>query len=151
LNSAGALPLLLLYPARALPLPSAQKEQGVFMLKKADILLFFVILIFGVAVSWWSLAGNQAGDLVVVSVDGQIYGSYRLGEDQVIQIEKNGHQNYITIKGGQVSMSFSNCKNQVCVHTGAISETKDSIVCLPNRVVVEIQSEEGGGLDVITG
>ncbi|MGN0721820.1 MAG: NusG domain II-containing protein, partial [Anaerovoracaceae bacterium] len=62
--------------------------------------------------------------------------------------------NHITIKDGQVSMSYSTCRNQVCVNTGAISQTKDAIVCLPNRVVVEIISSEegkGGDADVISG
>lgn len=121
------------------------------MIKKADVILFFVILIFGIAVSWWSLGGSQTGDRVIVTVDGQLYGAYSLSEDQEIEIDQNGHQNHITIKDGQVSMTFSSCKNQVCVDTGAISETSDAIVCLPNKVMIEIESSKGGGPDVVTG
>lgn len=121
------------------------------MIKKADIILFFIILVFGLAVSWWSLSGNAAGERAVITVDGRLYGTYALSQDQTIQVvQKNGRHNDITIKDGKVSMTFSDCKNQVCVETGAISETKDSIVCLPNKVVVEIT---GGGsdVDIITG
>ena len=121
------------------------------MIKKADIFLFFIILLFGLAVTWWSLSGNIDGQYAVVTVNGQLYGTYSLAEDQEIDIAQNGHHNHITIKDGQVSMTFSDCHNQVCVDTGAISQTRDSIVCLPNRVMVEIQSEKGGGVDVITG
>ena len=128
------------------------------MIKKADIILFFLILAFGLAVSWWSLAGNSAGEKAVVTVDGKLYGTYPLSQDQIIQVvQENGHHNDITIKDGQVSMSYSTCRNQVCVNTGAISKTKDSIVCLPNRVVVEIISHgsgkagAGGDADVISG
>lgn len=125
------------------------------MIKKADIILFFLILAFGLAVSWWSLAGNSAGEKAVVTVDGKLYGTYPLSQDQIIQVvQENGHHNDITIKDGQVSMSYSTCLNQICVNTGAISETKDAIVCLPNRVVVEIISSgegKGGDADVISG
>jgi len=127
------------------------------MIKKADIVLFILILAFGLAVSWWSLTTNTGGDRAIVTVDGQLYGTYSLSEDQTIEVvQENGHSNYITIKDGTVSMAYSSCKNQVCVNTGAISETKDSIVCLPNKVMIEIQSSgsahgEGGGVDVITG
>ena len=52
-------------------------------------------------------------------------------------------------------MTSSTCKNQVCVQTGTISHTKDSIACLPNRVIVEIKAgknnPEGGDVDVISG
>jgi hypothetical protein len=47
-------------------------------------------------------------------------------------------------------MDSASCKNQVCVDHGAISLKGDSIVCLPNRVVVEIKGE-GGEADVISG
>jgi len=52
-----------------------------------------------------------------------------------------------------VSMTYSTCKNQVCVNTGAISQTRDAIVCLPNKIVVEIVggSGKGGEADVISG
>ena len=124
------------------------------MIKKADIVLFILILIFGLAVSWWSLTTNISGDKAIVTVDGSLYGTYSLLEDQTIEVvQADGHTNYITIKDGTVSMAYSTCKNQVCVNAGAISETKDSIVCLPNKVMIEIQGSkpEGGGADVITG
>ncbi len=125
------------------------------MIKKADIVLFILILLFGLAVSWWSLTTNTGGDKAIVTVDGQLYGTYSLAQDQTIEVvQDTGHTNHITIKDGVVSMTFSTCKNQVCVDTGAISETKDSIVCLPNKVMIEIQGSkgsEGGDVDVITG
>ena len=124
------------------------------MIKKADILLFFLILAFGLEVSWWSLAGNAAGEKAVVTVDGKLYGTYPLSQDQTIQVvQENGHHNDITIKGGRVSMTFSDCRNQICVESGAISQTKDTIVCLPNKVVIEITGGNGGGssVDIITG
>lgn len=125
------------------------------MIKKADIILFFLILVFGIGISWWSLSTNTGGDKAIVTVDGQLYGTYSLLQDQTIEVvQENGHTNYITIKDGTVSMTFSNCKNQVCVNSGAISQTKDSIVCLPNKVMIEIKGSdksEGGGIDVITG
>ena len=124
------------------------------MIKKADIVLFILILIFGTAVSIWSLTANTSGDKAAVTVDGQVYGTYSLLEDQEIQVvQDEDHINYITIKDGTVSMTFSTCKNQVCVNTSTISETMDSIVCLPNKVMIEIQGskQEGGSIDVITG
>ena len=125
------------------------------MIKKADILLFVCLLIFGIAVSWLSLSGGMTGENVRVTVDGQLYGIYPLSEDREIEIKQNGHTNHITIKDGKVSMTSSTCKNQVCVETGAISHTKDSIACLPNRVIVEIKAgknnPEGGDVDVISG
>ena len=124
------------------------------MIKKADIILLIVILAVGIPMSVLSLTAGTGGDKVKISADGQVYGIYPLDEDGEIEVTEDGHTNHITIKDGQVSMSYSTCRNQVCVNTGAISHTKDAIVCLPNRVVVEIISSgkgKGGGEDVISG
>ena len=127
------------------------------MIKKADIILLIVILAVGIPMSVLSLTAGTGGDKVKISTDGQVYGIYPLNEDCEIDVTEDGHTNHITIKDGQVSMSYSTCRNQVCVNTGAISKTKDSIVCLPNRVVVEIishgsgKSGAGGDADVISG
>ena len=124
------------------------------MIKKADIILLIVILAVGIPMSVLSLTAGTGGDKVKISADGQVYGIYTLDEDGEIEVTEDGHTNHITIKDGQVSMSYSTCRNQVCVNTGAISHTKDAIVCLPNRVVVEIISSgkgKGGGADVISG
>lgn len=120
------------------------------MIKKADIALFFVILITGLAVSWFTLTSNTSGDKVVITLRGELYGTYYLSEDREIHVVQGDHTNHITIKDGTVSMYYSDCSNQVCVNTGAISHTKDSIVCLPNKVMVEIESERSGA-DVISG
>ena len=124
------------------------------MIKKADIVLLIIILAVGIPLSVLSLTAGTAGDKVQISADGEVYGIYPLDMDREIEVTEDGHTNHITIKDGQVSMSYSTCLNQVCVNTGAISETKDSIVCLPNRVVVEIISSgdgKGGDADVISG
>ena len=124
------------------------------MIKKADIVLLIIILVVGIPLSVLSLTEGIGGDKVRISLDGEIYGVYPLGEDREIDVTEDGHTNHITIKDGQVSMSYSTCRNQVRVNTGAISHTKDAIVCLPNRVVVEIISSgkgKGGGADVISG
>ena len=124
------------------------------MIKKADIVLLIVILAVGIPMSVLSLTAGTGGDKVKIFTDGQVYGVYPLNEDCEIDVTEDGHTNHITIKDGQVSMSYSTCLNQVCVNTGAISRTKDAIVCLPNRVVVEIVSSEGGkggDADVISG
>ena len=112
------------------------------MIKKADVALFFIILIAGLLISWFSLSSGEPASKVMVWVDGNIY--------QTIEINNNGHINNFTIKDGSVSMTYSDCANQVCVEKGYITQSKDSIVCLPNRVMAEIVSE-GGGVDVVAG
>ena len=122
------------------------------MIKKADIFLFFILLAAGLFISWASLTAGGEGEKVLVTVGGETYGVYDLAEDRQICVEQNGHTNYITIESGLVSMVYSDCANQICVNTGAVSLAGESIVCLPNRVMVEILAgSEGGEVDVVAG
>jgi len=125
------------------------------MIKKADILLFIFIVLVGSFLSFFSFMDTTEGDTVVVSLDGELYGSYPLNEDLELDIDHDSFSNHITIKNGTVQMSYSNCSNQICVNEGKISKTNDKIVCLPHKLVVEIKSTDenskGGEYDVISG
>lgn len=48
--------------------------------------------------------------------------------------------NFIEIKDGKVLCTESNCNNQICVHTPAISEENQDlpIVCLPHGLIIQI-------------
>ena len=70
---------------------------------------------------------------------GKVFGTYSLAEDRTIEVKQDSHINKITIKNGHVSMSFSDCHGQDCVQQHSISRTGESIVCLPNKVMLEIQ------------
>ncbi len=82
--------------------------------------------------------GRTAGDQLDISCDGRLFGSYPLSEDREITVERDGQIKKITIEDGAVSMSFSDCQGQDCVQQGAISQTGESIICLPNKVVLQI-------------
>lgn len=120
------------------------------MIKKADIILLILIVAAGLIISFGPLAKKAGGTDVRVTLDGDTYGIYSLAEGRTITVEKDGHTNVIVIEDGTVHMESSTCKNQICVKHGKISLKGDSIVCLPNRVVVEIEGE-GGEADVISG
>ncbi len=122
------------------------------IIKKADIILFIILIIFGLAVSalFLPVTGYESGDTVRISVDGKHYASYPLSEDREIEIKNGDRSNTVKIENGTVRMLHSDCKNQLCVKTGAVSRLRSNIVCLPNRVVIEIANENGGDVDVIS-
>jgi len=111
-------------------------------IKKADVALFFILLLFGLLLSTFSIFSGTSGQNVEVQVAGKVYGIYDLSKNQTVEIEENGHTNKITIKDGSVQMTYSDCKNQICVKDGSIHLTNESIVCLPNKVMVEITGGE---------
>ena len=114
----------------------------VMMIKKADIILTVILIIAGLAISYAFSTGKTAGDELLITADGRKFGSYSLLEDRNITVKQEGHINKVTIKDGVVSMTFSDCKGQDCVKQHSISETGETIICLPNKIVLEITGGE---------
>lgn len=109
-------------------------------MKKKDILTAVIILIIAAVI--WLISYLTASDAASlrITVNGDLYGTYTLDKDQEIPINDT---NICRIHDGHVTMIEADCPDQICVHTAAISKDGGSIVCLPNRIVLEIISEDG--------
>lgn len=111
--------------------------------KKGDIWLVSGILLIA-AVSFFIIEFwiKQPGTKVVITVDGKVFGTYALEDDGRIEIETVYGKNTVVIEGGGVFMTEADCPDKICVKTGKISKTGETIVCLPHKVVVEVQAKE---------
>lgn len=78
---------------------------------------------------------------VVVKVGGEVYARLPLDEDTELEIFGIGGTNHLVIRGGAAYISRADCKNQVCVRTGAIDSDSmlGMITCLPHEVVVFLE------------
>lgn len=95
---------------------------------------------------------SSQGARVVITVDGETYGTYSLAEDQEIPVEQSGSiTNVVSISGGKVHMEEADCPDHLCIRQGEISSEYASIVCLPNRVVVEVVSDDEEEFDGMSG
>ncbi len=111
------------------------------ILTRADLVLFALCLL--AALSLPLLFGaRERGSQVRVTVEGKLYGTWPLSEDARIEIRRDGHTNILVIEDGSLRMEEADCRSQVCVRTGRVSLTGQTIVCLPARVAAEIT---GGG------
>lgn len=88
---------------------------------------------------------------VSVYQDGQLLASYPLTDDltEAIPWEENGY-NLLLIENGAASVTDATCPDQICVRQRAISKNGESIICLPHRLVLQIEGEEEGALDAVT-
>lgn len=112
-------------------------------MKKNDIILAAVIILFAMLFSLAQfLTGNERGSLVTITVDGKLYGTYSLDEEQDIEIDTSLGHNRIRIKDGKVFMLEADCPDGYCKKQGKIVMEKETIVCLPHKLIVEIQTTD---------
>lgn len=67
--------------------------------------------------------------------------------------ENKEHVAVLEISGGKVRMlplSPELCPRGICSHTGWISRSYQSIVCVPNRIIVSFSDKKPDGVDGVT-
>lgn len=117
-------------------------------LKKMDIVLILAVCIVAVGgLIVYSVIGSKDAGIVVVEVDGEVYGEYSLNENHEVFINDT---NLLMIENGVVNMYEADCPDQICVEHKPISKNGETIVCLPNKVVVTVTGAEESELDAVT-
>ena len=116
-----------------------------YSMKRNDWLLAAGILAVAALLLYFQIF-RKTGDqgVVAVAVDGALFGTYSLEEDRVVEINDT---NRLVISEGSARMEWADCPDQVCVHHQGISRDGESIICLPNQVVVSVESVEESDVD----
>ena len=107
-----------------------------------DLILISVVLVIALGAALLMGVFSEQGAMAVVILDGKEIARYALNEDREVRIDcKNGEYNILVITDGKVFVKEANCHSQDCVKHPKIDMTDESIICLPHKLVIEI--EEG--------
>lgn len=117
------------------------RDDGIFI----GILAGVCVIVFIV----FSVMHRSQGSIIVITRNGELYGTYNLSQNQTIEIENTDHEvtNTLQIEDGVAKMIEADCPDKLCMHQKAISVSKENIVCLPNRIVVTVEADHNEGLD----
>ncbi len=99
----------------------------------AAVFLFIIPLLYGSEPAY-----------VVITVQNGGTTRFSLYENRELTVSSNGITLLVVIENAQVYVKSSDCPDKVCVHTGRISRSGQSIICAPAGVVISV---EGGGAD----
>jgi len=113
-----------------------------------DALVVCAVILLAVlsAVTIWG-GEKETGELtVVISVDGEEVERLPLAKypDMEVPYSANGYTLYVALEHSLfpdapgLRVSRSDCPTQDCVHTGVITRSGQSIVCLPARIIVQL-------------
>lgn len=86
---------------------------------------------------------SRGGAAVEVRVDGKLSAEYSLNQNMDIVIHgTDGGTNRLRIEGGEAWLEEASCPDGLCVHMGRISKVGQSVICLPNRVVIRVTGND---------
>lgn len=101
-------------------------------------------VIFLCATAIWVQYRSNNADYALILSDGEILDKIDLAEatdPYEYPIEINGHTNVLLIEKGRVSMKSADCPDKLCVRQGTVSNPSTPIVCLPNKITVEVHAD----------
>ncbi len=108
------------------------------MFKKADIIIIVAVVLISTALFIYFFPGSGELATVSVSVGGKPYGTYSIEIPQKITVVTEKGLNIVEIANNSVHMENADCPDKLCVSQGWINTPMQSVVCLPNQVIVEI-------------
>jgi hypothetical protein len=114
-----------------------------------DVALVVLILFFSIGAILYTKLGLNAQLSKVpeayVYQEGKLVKSLRLDKDQEVILGRM----LLEIKEGRIRVRESDCPRKICVNTGWIKTPGQVIVCVPNKVLVEIKSAGSPFLDAV--
>lgn len=118
------------------------------MFKKLDIIIIVILiclsfipeLVFGMM-----MGKNFSGTYAEITLDGKPYKKVALsehkGEDK-IEVKTSYGYNIIEVKDKSIKILDADCKDEICIKSGFISEPGQIIVCLPHKLMIEIKRSD---------
>ena len=111
------------------------------------VALLAVVAVAGACLSFFRGEGNS----VTVSIDGTVVATYPLNVDRTEEIlTDGGGRNRLVIRDGKAYVDSASCPDGICAAHKPIHREGESIVCLPNKVVITVQTTHtDDGLDAV--
>lgn len=122
-------------------------------MKKNDFILMAALIVIAFAafggISLYSHISTKEPEAVVY-LDGKEQGRYPLSEDTTVEIRQESSYNILQIRDGKADITEASCPDKVCVNHRPVNGQGESLVCLPNKMVVEIENGAETGIDAGT-
>jgi hypothetical protein len=129
----------------------AKEDPGFFRASAADVVLVVVVLVLSIiGIVWIGRAQSEEtqGPIAAVVYRGEdVVQELDLSVDAIFELPDEELR--IEVRDGRVRIAASDCPHQICVNTGWIRNPRQVIACVPNEVLVTIESTEAPFLDAI--
>ncbi len=114
-------------------------------LTKADIILISLIVLFSLVFSVFiSLYNSVEASGFEIRIDGKLHSKYMfsdLKDGEIIEIRTEYGYNKFIYENKSIRCIDTDCTDKIELHSGSISKTNQTIVCLPHKLTVQITGQ----------
>ena len=120
-------------------LSAAPKPRGGRVLY--DLLLVALVLLIALSLYLVFILAGEEGEWVVIRSGSEEISRHPLSEDAQFTVgdERGNAYNIVVISGGEVRVTEAGCPDKICKNHRPISKSGETIVCLPNKLVVAVE------------
>lgn len=101
-----------------------------------DVVLIVLLLVL-VGLTIYFAVSPEKGGTAEIYLDGELYKTLPLTENATVELDHL----IVIVQNGSVRVEDADCPDKICEKRGEISKSGQSIVCLPNRVVIKISGK----------
>lgn len=113
-----------------------------------DIILIGSVIILTLIILIVITLINKTGNEVIIEQNSKQVAVLDLNTDQEYNLYNGGKIcNTVVIKDGEAYMIYADCKDKICVNHNKISKNNESIICLPNKVIVTVTNSKNNEVD----
>ncbi|MBQ4226505.1 MAG: NusG domain II-containing protein [Oscillospiraceae bacterium] len=94
---------------------------------------------------------SEGSGTAVITVDGSEIMRLPLDKDTEVEIDSLRYPLTVTVKDGRAAVTECGCPSGICKKTGYVGRNGETVICLPNRLIIEIVSDEKNGADLTVG
>lgn len=125
--------------------------------KLGDLFIVALVIVVGLSMLWYYKSNinkkTETTKYVSIQVDGKEIRKLKLDENmngEKLEIKTEFGRNLLEFTSDSVRSVEADCPDKLDVLQGAITMPGETIVCLPNRLVVEIITDDGTSeIDVV--
>ncbi len=125
------------------------------MMTRGDYVLITLLIVFslGSLMCMHLFLFRTDASVVVIEVNGKHWAQYSITElhtPKEVSVETEFGSNLLLLERERVSVLQSNCPDKLEIKAGAITHAGQQLICLPNRLVIRLESSNNTKIDGVT-
>lgn len=122
-------------------------------LTKGDKVLVALLVVFSIFLAFYmsKVSDNAEKKYVSIQINGEEINAIQFSKDiigKTYKVETEYGYNILKFGDEEVQIIDASCLDKLCIKQGTINKIGQLLVCLPNRLVVEIKSTDGASGEV---
>lgn len=127
--------------------------KGIYLTKitLGDVVIFIFVL--GISALSFFLLRNvpqKDSETYYLYVDNRLTCQGNLQQDTTFSVYGPRGESVVKVEKGKIGVIKAPCPNKICKKTGMVQKPSKPIICVPNRLVIIVKSQEKSKVDGVT-